>query len=958
MPDGSPSGRIRQPGPAVPVSSPPVPCMISLRRATRLSTAIVFAAALPATLPAQQRLTSPKEFFGHDIGADYELPNYTRLHAYFVKLANESDRVVLDTIGLTEEGRPQIMAIVTSAENHKNLARYQEIARKLALAEGIDSLEAKRLAKEGKVIFWIDGGLHATEVLGAQQLMESLWQLTSRTDEETQRILNDCIILMVHANPDGMELVSDWYMKESDKLRRTTGTIPRLYEKYAGHDNNRDSYMNALKETTNISRAMFIEWHPQIMYNHHQTGPTGTVMAAPPYRDPANYWFHPAMITGLDLVGAALNHRFVTENKPGLTFRAGSNYSTWWNGGLRTVAYYHNIIGILTETIGNPTPMRVSLVPDRQMRSAGLPLPIEPQVWRFRQSIDYSVTANYAFLDLASRYRERFLFDRWRMGMDQIEKGKKDTWTVSPKRYAELMDSIAKDRSASTEAGRAGGPRGGGAASPGSAVVNDRYMSVLKKPANRDPRGYIMSSAQNDFPTATKFVQALQKSGVQVHRATSSFSTNGKSYPAGSWVIQTAQAFRSHALDMFEPQDHPNDFRYPGGPPIPPYDNAGWTLAFQMGIQFDRALNAISGPFELVKDVTMMPTGIVAKGKAGYFIHPDVNDAATVANRLAQSKIKASRSPVAFTDGNTKWPAGTWFVPAGGAADAVVAKAGKDLGVNFAAANSKPSGLQPVQPLRIGLVDRYGGNMPSGWTRLILEKFEFGYSSVYPMEVDAGNLKAKYDVLVMTDGIFSAQAGPGAGFGGSPDTTLIPPEYRKQLGRLSAEKSAPQLKTFVEAGGRIVAIGSSINVGKAMGLPIENYLTEANGRAYAGEKYYIPGSLLEVKVDTSLTIATGMNPRPSVMFDNSPVMKLGSDAAAKGVRALAVFDSSTPLTSGWAWGQELLKGGVAMAEATMGKGTLWLFGPEILFRSQSHGTYKLFLNALDGGFQRPVKPLQ
>jgi hypothetical protein len=467
-----------------------------------------------------------------------------------------------------------------------------------------------------------------------------------------------------------------------------------------------------------------------------------------------------------------------------------------------------------------------------------------------------------------------------------------------------------------------------------------------------------MSSAQNDFPTATKFVQALQKSGVQVHRATSSFSTNGKSYPAGSWVILTAQAFRSHALDMFEPQDHPNDFRYPGGPPIPPYDNAGWTLAFQMGIKFDRALDAVSGPFELVKDVTTMPAGVVAKGKAGYYVHPEVNDGNTVVNRLAKVKVKAQRVPMGFTDGGTTWPAGTWFIPAGGAADAVVAKAAQELGVNFAAANSKPASAQLVKPLRVALADRYGGSMPSGWTRLILEKFEYPYTTVFPQELDAGNLKAKYDVIVLTDGAVSAAAGPGAGFGGSPDTTLIPAEFRKQLGRISTDKTVPQLKAFVEAGGRIVAIGSSIALGKQFGLPIENYMAESNGRAYAGEKYYIPGSLLEVAVDTSATVATGMNPRPSVMFDNSPVMKLGPDAAAKGVRVLATFDNDKPLTSGWAWGQELLKGGVAMAEAKIGQGTLWLFGPEILFRSQPHGTYKLFLNALDGGFQRPTKPLQ
>ena len=189
--------------------------MIRLRRAASWRTAALL---LAATLPAQQKLTSPKEFFGHDIGADYVLPNYTKLHEYFARIARESDRVILDTIGLTEEGRPQIMAIVTSPANHRNLARYKEISRRLALAEGVDSAEARRLAAEGKVVFWIDGGLHATEVLGAQQLTETLWQLANGNDAETRRILDDCIILMAHANPDGMELVSNWYMKESDPL--------------------------------------------------------------------------------------------------------------------------------------------------------------------------------------------------------------------------------------------------------------------------------------------------------------------------------------------------------------------------------------------------------------------------------------------------------------------------------------------------------------------------------------------------------------------------------------------------------------------------------------------------------------------------------------------------------------------------------------------------------------------
>lgn len=469
-----------------------------------------------------------------------------------------------------------------------------------------------------------------------------------------------------------------------------------------------------------------------------------------------------------------------------------------------------------------------------------------------------------------------------------------------------------------------------------------------------------MSAAQPDFGTATKFVQALQKSGVQFMRATAPFSVASKSYPTGSWVIKTAQAFRPHVLDMFEPQDHPDDFKFPGAPPTRPYDNAGWTLAMQMGVEYDRVLDAFDGPFERMKADVVTPAiaTTVAKAKAGYYVRPEVNDAMTVSNRLAKAGATAFRVPNSFQDGGQTWPAGTWFIPTGAAAEKVVQQSAKDLGVNFGAANAKPAGAQQVKPLRVALIDRYGGNMPTGWTRLVMEQFEVPYTLVYPQELDKGGLRAKYDVIVLTDGMVSDPAfggrGGGGGFGGSPDTMLTPVQYRNRLGRVSTETTVPKLKEFMEAGGRIVTIGSSIALGKLIGLPVDNFLMDGT-RALASEKYYIPGSLLEVKMDTSATVTAGMAARTTVMFDNSPVMKFGADAAAKGLRPLATFDNDAPLKSGWAWGQSYLKGGVAMAEAKVGQGNLYMFGPEILFRAQPHGTFKLLLNALSQGFERPVK---
>src|SRR3989441_3298897 len=401
--------------------------------------------SLAASAVAQSKVTTPKEQLGFNFGDDYQLANYTQLVDYWKKLATQSDRMKLVEIGKTAEGRTMVMAIITAPENQKKLERYKEIARRLATAEGLTDDQARALAAEGKAVVWIDGGLHATEVLGAQQLMELVHQMVSKNDPETLRILKDVILLATPVNPDGLDLVSNWYMREQDPMKRSTAGLPRLYQKYIGHDNNRDFYMVNQPETEAINRVFFHEWFPHIVYNHHQTGPVGTVLFAPPFRDPFNYYLDPLIPLGIDLVGAAMHGRFVAENKPGATMRSGSSYSTWWNGGLRTVTYFYNKIRLLTESIRDPTPIENPFLPTRALAKGDLPFPIAPQKWHFRQSIDYSITANRAVLDLASKHREDFLFNIYRMGKNSIERGSQDHWTITPKRIAEVQAAIAKD---------------------------------------------------------------------------------------------------------------------------------------------------------------------------------------------------------------------------------------------------------------------------------------------------------------------------------------------------------------------------------------------------------------------------------------------------------------------------------------------------------------------------------
>jgi hypothetical protein len=916
-------------------------------------------------------ITAPKEQLGFSIGDDYHVANYTQLEAYWRKLATESDRMKLVSIGKTAEGRDQWMAIISSPSNIKNLEHYRKISERLARAEGLTDEAAHQLAREGKTVVWIDGGLHASESVGSQQLMETVYQMVSRIDPETMRFLDDDILLCVQANPDGQELIANWYMRHSENPdapllppeKRSLSNLPRLYNKYIGHDDNRDFYMSNMPESTNMNRVLFREWYPQIVYNHHQTGPAGAVIFIPPFRDPFNYNFDPLVPLGIEMVGTAMHSRLVAEGKGGSAMRSGANYSTWWNGGLRTVTYFHNMIGILTEIIGDPTPIKIPLVADKQLPKGDWPLPIAPQEWHYRQSIDYEITNNRAILDLASRYRETWLYNIYRMGMNSIEKGSKDYWTITPKRIKALVAAAkpaAGGRGASDEAAMPTAFTPGGLRAP--TLPPDLYNTILHDPKMRDPRGYIIPSDQPDFPTATEFVNTLIKNGIDVLKAGAPFTVAGKSYPAGSFVIKTAQAFRPHIMDMFEPQDHPNDFQYPGGPPIPPYDITGWTLAYQMGVQFDRVFDGFDGPFTKIAGVLPPPTATVSSvsAPAGYLLSHEVNNSFIAVNRLlkAGSSVYWIRKETT-ADGRDLGTGAIW-VPATPAVRPILERTAREFGVPVHAVSQAPSGAAyKLHPIRIGLYDQYGGLMPSGWTRWLFEQYEFPFQLVYPTTLDAGDLKSKFDVLVFVDGAFrDAGTGRGGFFGlNPPDPASVPEEYRASIGRVTEAKTIPQLRQFLDAGGSIVTIGSSTGMAAPLGVPVKNYLTEMapNGheRPLPRDKFFIPGSLLKATVDNTDPLAFGMPKQVDVFFDSSPVFRLDPSASLKHTLPVLWYSGPEVLDSGWAWGQQYLDGGTAAAEATVGEGKVVLLGPEVNFRDQPHATYKLLFNGLYYGSAQP-----
>ena len=621
-------------------------------------------------------------------------------------------------------------------ENLARLDRYREIASRLAHADGLTPGDARALADEGKAVVWIDGGLHANEVLGAQQLIELVYQLASASDDETLRILRDVIVLAVHANPDGHELVANWYMRAADPRRRSLAGVPRAYQKYVGHDNNRDFYLSSQAETRNINRVLYRDWFPQIVYNHHQSGPPGTVMFAPPFRDPFNYVFDPLIPSSIDLVGAAMQTRFAAEGKPGVTNRGGSTYSAWWNGGLRTTAYFHNQIGLLTETIGDPTPTAVRFVPERLLPSSDLPFPIAPQAWHFRQSIDYSLTANRAVLDFASRYRETVLFNVYQMGRNAIDRGSRDSWTASPRR----VDAAKADA--------------GSAASPSRHV----RARVPRSPAAR-PRRYILPSDQLISSLRPSSWARFSIPASPCRRATADFAVQGRRYPAGSFVVKTAQAFRPHVLDMFRAARAPERRRVSGRPAGAAVRQRRLDAGVPDGGEIRPRARRLRRPVRTGDD-RCAPGGRGARRRGHRGLSGEPSPERCV--RGGQPPAARRRGGVLAGRSQRRWGTG---------------RHGRDGGARHtwsgrphqpAAARLLPEEVETagpalrLRPVRVALWDRYGGSSSSGWIRWLLERYEFPFELVYPQTLDAPGLSSRFDVLILPSEAVPALDGPRA----------------------------------------------------------------------------------------------------------------------------------------------------------------------------------------------------
>lgn len=495
------------------------------------------------------QVPSPKTVLGFQPTDDKTIADWTQITNYFGKLDAASDKVFVKEIGKTTLGKPMIAAFISSAENIKNLEKYRQINAKLANPQTVNSNEIENLVKTGKTIVSISCSIHSTEIVASQMSMNLAFELATATDEGTKEILDNTILLLIpSSNPDGIDIVADWYRKTLN-TKSEGSAPPELYHHYAGHDNNRDWFMLNLRETQNITKLYWQEWFPQVVYDVHQMGQTGARFIIPPFFDPPNPRISPLILREVGLVGYKMAADLQSANIAGIA--TNTTFDTWWHGGFRSAPYYHNSIGILSEAASADLMSPVTITREQMQRNRGgrgLASALETAtnhpdvwkggVWRPKNIAEIEMIASRGLLEMAAKFRPRYLRNFYELGRANLER------------------------------------------------------------KNDEPQAFIVTAGQPAAETVSRLLEILMWQGIEVHQMTeegyfameAAKRNDFHEMPLGSFLIFVNQAQKNNILSLFERQVYPQRLNANGEAEVP-YDVAGWTLPLQMGVEADAVWN-------------------------------------------------------------------------------------------------------------------------------------------------------------------------------------------------------------------------------------------------------------------------------------------------------------------------------------------------------------------------------
>ena len=884
-----------------------------MRLLARLALFLLLSAS-PATLLGDSRVPSPESVFGFRPGADYKLATYDQEVDYFRKIAAASKHVKLVEAGKTTQGRTMVFALVSSSDNLSKIDRYREIGRRLAHPQGLTDVEARKLARDGKAFVHIDGGLHSTEVAGPQHTPQLLYDLVSRASEpDVKAMLEDVVVMLWPTiNPDGHQMVAEWYMQNVGTPYELSG-LPRLYQEYVGHDNNRDAYMLNMAESRVLEHT-WRQWEPQIIYVHHQTGPFPTRIWLPPFSEPIGIDAPFLISREVNMIGMAIAKGLEERGQVGAT-HMGTAFDAWYPGYVDYAPNFKNIAAFWTETAlyqyATPHEYTIDDFPAsmRDLRPQSLySSPWPPGTWRLKDAVDYMATASWSTIEFAAKYKDSLLYNRYQAGRDQIALGRKQA-----------------------------------------------------------PYAYVIPQQQRDPVAAVELLRRIAFGGVRVSQATAPIAVDGETFPAGTWIVPTDQEFAAMAREILDIQTYPDLRQYPGGPPERPYDAAGWSLPLQMGIrvvaattpldeQARASLKLVGGmPEGRVKptayDAALKTDATAFDSVPGIGFDTDPGSAAIVpaAGRIAGSGPVLVVDPAqnnAYKAINRAWQQGGSVQASADAAGAPIrytirglSESAQDELVASLALQAERTLSAPGRAIhkpRLGLYQPWTGSMSEGWTRWVLEQYGFAFVLVHPEDFKSP-LSDTVDVLIIADDARVPIAGAPAGGRGGPDGAgrAVRPEFAYQLTAADLQG----FEQFVRGGGTVVCLSNASTFAiQQLKLPVRDVVA-----GLRPEEFFLRGSIVQVTTDPTHPIMAGMPDRAAVFVDGSPVFE--TQDGFKGTVLARYEETGSPLLSGYLIGETLLRGKAAALDVQLDAGHVVLLGFRPEWRGQPFGTFRVLFNA-------------
>ena len=823
------------------------------------------------------------------MGADRELADWPALQRYFETVAAASDRVELVDAGPTTEGRRMIAAIVSSPGNIQRLEEIRANSLRLADPRTLDDAAASAIAERQPVIVAIGMSIHATEIAATQTAPELLHTLATSQDHEVTRSLDQLILILFPSlNPDGHVITVDWYRKWQGS-EFEGAAMPWLYHKYVGHDINRDAFMMNMAENRTISDFFYRRWHPQVFLTMHQMGPRGARYFVPPNLDPIDRNYDPLIWRTAGLLGHAMALALEEDGRSGVLQNA--LYDYYWPGYEDSAPLGHNIVTLLTEAasvrIASPITVAADQLtggrgfPDHQP-STMFPNPWPGGRWTLRNIVDYNLSAARGLLGGTARYRGEIVRNFYRMGKKQVELGAK------------------------------GGP-----------------FAFIIPPDQFDPHA------------ARKLEQLLLEGAVEIRRSLEPFRVQDTVYPEGTDIVMMAQPFRAYAKTLLEVQQYPIRRLAPGAAPDRPYDVAGWTLPLQMNVRVDRVDPYFDpGPTTRVDQVTIPASKVWGEvRRAAFFVIDSRGNGGSIAiNKLLKAGARVSflGGPMAL-QGYT-YPAGSLLVmEAKGIRDTVETIA-RDLGLRATAASGRPpTDARPIGQARVGLYKPWVESIDEGWTRWLLERYEFEFENIADADIRRGGLRQRFDAIVLPDlGAERILTGHVAG--------TMPAPYVGGLGTNGLE----MLRQFVDAGGTLITLDSSSELAvTVLGAPLRDVTS-----GLSADEFFCPGSIVRIELEED-PLTYGM-PRETAGFCafNTAYEVAARSGTTQGAgpvataRVIGRYAKSNVLMSGWLEGEKAIAGKGALMEVRSGQGRAVLFAFRPQHRGQAHATFRLFFNAI------------